>query len=188
MRSKLAPRGSVLLAEQIYRLVNRTRRLLWGTAVRALEGEGESAFTWQVLCVLDRHGPQTQRDLAYLIAQHPAGASRLLDELERDGLIERHADPKDRRKLRVHNTAKGTAKLAACTPVIMNQVDGALLRLSPSERHALRSLLEQVLGEGETTEQPQPLVPEARTSRTQPKTTRRSRGRRDDASSSRARA
>jgi DNA-binding MarR family transcriptional regulator len=135
----------VLLAEELYRLVGRTRRHLWTTAARALEARGESIFTWQVLCYLVRHGPTTQRDLAFANAQHPAGISRLIEELEAEKLVRRSVDARDRRKLLVEATPEGKAWLDAATPDVFGAVDGALAGLTTGQRQALRDLLERLL-------------------------------------------
>lgn len=141
-------KGSVLLAEEIYRLVGRSRRLLWQTAAKCLEERGESIFTWQVVCYLVRNGPTSQRDLAYANAQHPAGISRLVDELEAEGMVKRSPDPDDRRRLLVGATAKGSAWLRKATPHVMTAVDAALGELADDDREDLRALLGRLLSEG----------------------------------------
>ena len=135
------PQKSNLLAEELYRHVNRARRLLWTTAAGCLEEQGESIFTWQVLCTLVRYGAKTQRDLAYATAQHPAGLSRLLDELEAEALISRKPDPADRRKLLVRATAKGKARFEGASPAVWRGVDEVLGVLTAAQRQDLRNLL-----------------------------------------------
>ncbi len=144
-----AAAGSVLLAEEVYRLVGRSRRMLWMAAASRLEARGESIFTWQALCYLVRNGATSQRDLAYANAQHPAGISRLLEELEAEKLIRRAPDPSDRRKLLVQATAKGRARLEAATPDVMDAVDEAMRELSTAQREELRALLEGLLAPSE---------------------------------------
>lgn len=139
--SKQKTRSPSLLAEELYRHMNRARRLLWTAAASCLEEQGENIFTWQVLCTLVRHGAKTQRDLAYATAQHPAGLSRLLDELEADKLIVRKPDPEDRRKLLVSATPKGKARFEAASPPVWRGVDEALGVLTPAQRLELRNLL-----------------------------------------------
>ena len=77
----VAPGENVPVAEEIYRLMGRGRRLLWMALAAELERQGQSIFVWQTVCYLARKGPTSQRDLAYANAQHPAGMSRLLHEL-----------------------------------------------------------------------------------------------------------
>jgi len=139
----------ILLAEEIYRLVGRSRRLLWTAAARCLEARGESIFTWQAVCYLARNGPTSQKDLAYANAQHPAGISRLVEELEDTGLITRSADPNDRRQKLVEATPKGRAWLDSVTPHVMDAVNEAMVGLSLRKREALRGLLTELLGESD---------------------------------------
>lgn len=140
-RKKAGPRSQEILAEELYRHINRTKRLLWTAAAHKLEQGGESIFIWQVLCFLVRNGPQTQRDLAYANAQHPAGLSRLLDELEADGLIVRTVDPKDRRRSLVRATPKGKTRFESASPHVWEAVNEALAPLTPKQRVGLRELL-----------------------------------------------
>ncbi|HVY47745.1 MAG TPA: MarR family winged helix-turn-helix transcriptional regulator [Minicystis sp.] len=143
-----ASASSALLAEELYRLVGRARRLLWQAAARCLEARGESIFTWQTVCYLARNGPTAQKDLAYANAQHPAGISRLVEELEAEGLVTRTADPTDRRRQLVSATPKGKAWLDRTMPVVTSAVDEALAGLDRRDREALRDLLRAMLGEG----------------------------------------
>src|ERR1700753_2387483 len=88
----VAPGENVPVAEEIYRLMGRGRRLLWMALAAELERQGQSIFVWQTVCYLARNGPTSQRDLAYANAQHPAGMSRLLHELEAAGFVRRRTD------------------------------------------------------------------------------------------------
>ena len=92
---------------ELVRLVGQTRRRLWIAAARALAARGESVVAWSLVNRLAELGPLTQRELADASAQHPAGVSRQLDELERKGLTTRGADPSDRRRRVVDLTAAG---------------------------------------------------------------------------------
>ena len=117
-------------------------------AARSLEARGESIFTWQTVCYLVRNGATSQRDLAYANAQHPAGISRLVEELEANGLVKRTEDASDRRRLLVEATPKGRAWLDKMTPSVMADVDEAMRELDKGDRGALRELLERLLKEG----------------------------------------
>jgi len=136
---------SVLLAEELYRLVGRTKKHLWRTAARTLEARGESIFTWPVLCFLVRHGPSVQRDIADGTAQHPAGLSRLVEELEGKKFVRRKVDRSDRRRQLVEVTAKGKAWVDTQTPHVFAAVDQALGGLTDEERQAMRALLLKLL-------------------------------------------
>src|SRR5438105_13979777 len=101
----MAVRPDPTLTEEIGRGIMRVRRLILQEAGRRLEEKGEELLAYQVLNFLDRCGPTTQSQLAAGTGQHPTGLSRLLDEMDRDGLVPRSPDARDRRQARVGTTA-----------------------------------------------------------------------------------
>jgi len=137
----------LLLAEEIHRLVGRTRRRLWLATSRCLEDRGESPFRWHVVCYLVRNGPTTQRDLAYATAQHPAGISRLVEELQEIGFVDLEHDDADRRKLMVHVTSKGKAWFESLASTVNAAALEAMSKLTQTERLELRTHLKKLLDE-----------------------------------------
>ena len=131
-------------------LVARTRTLLWRVAARGLEQAGESMHVYRVLGQLTKGGPTTQRDLADATAQHPAGVSRLLDELERSGDVQRRRDATDRRRLIVEATAKGKRRYGRMRPQVSASMEQVMSGLRPAERVTLQRLLEKVLAASAT--------------------------------------
>jgi len=65
---------------------------------------GISRAQWTVLVRLQRYEGLKQSELAEMLELQPISLTRLLDRLERNGLIERRADPNDRRANRLHLT------------------------------------------------------------------------------------
>jgi DNA-binding MarR family transcriptional regulator len=133
------------LSEEIYRLIGRSRRLLWMASARSLEARGESVFTWQVICYLTTHGPTVQQDLAMATAQDPAGLSRVLDDLEARKLVRRGPHPDDRRRLVVEATKRGATWYRTAAPTVLAAVDEAMAALDAKQRKALRDLLRALL-------------------------------------------
>jgi DNA-binding MarR family transcriptional regulator len=68
----------------------------------------------------------------------------LLDGLEKDGLIQRQADPSDRRIIRVNLTDAGRAFLEKITPTYAQWLTDIVGPLSEEERRHLVTLLEKV--------------------------------------------
>ena len=130
---------------ELVRLVGQTRRRLWIAAARALAARGESVVAWSLVNRLAELGPLTQRELADASAQHPAGVSRQLDELERKGLTTRGADPSDRRRRVVDLTAAGQRWHRQLRPLVDRATTPVLAVLRPSERRALAKLLREVV-------------------------------------------
>jgi DNA-binding MarR family transcriptional regulator len=94
-----------------------------------------------VLAHLTREGATAQCDLAMALGQHPAWVSRLVDELEAEGVVRRRRDAHDRRKLRVEVTVSGRARYEARRPEVNEAVEHVLEPLDPAEREELRALL-----------------------------------------------
>ncbi len=133
------------LSEEIYRLIGRSRRLLWMASARSLEARDESVFTWQVLCYLVHNGPTVQQDLAAATAQDPAGMSRVLDDLEARKLVRRGPHPDDRRRSLVEPTKKGLGWYRTAAPTVLTAVDEAMGALTERQRRSLRDLLRVLL-------------------------------------------
>lgn len=145
----LSPKRGVSneLTAELGMLISKSRKMIWSTAARRLEIAGESMLTFNLLGHLVRAGATTQRELANATAQHPAGISRLLEDLETQKLVRRRRDTKDRRKVYVEASTKGRASFNAMFPRVVLAVDQALAPLSMGERRTLRSLLHKLVGE-----------------------------------------
>ena len=133
------------VSADIVRLVGQVRRRLWIAAARSLAARGESIVAWSLVNRLAELGPLTQRELADASAQHPAGVSRQLDELERKGLTSRGTDASDRRRRRVELTAAGVRWFRQTRPLVDQATAPVLAVLRPAERRVLFSLLRKVV-------------------------------------------
>ncbi|HSP20133.1 MAG TPA: MarR family transcriptional regulator [Myxococcaceae bacterium] len=145
---------------ELVRLVGQTRRRLWIAAARALAARGESVVAWSLVNRLAELGPLTQRELADASAQHPAGVSRQLGELERKGLTSRGADPGDRRRRVVQLTSAGQRWVRQLRPVVDRATAPVLAVLRPSERRMLSGLLRRVAQQPESFSGPRRLAAE----------------------------
>jgi DNA-binding MarR family transcriptional regulator len=132
------------LASELGTLIFRTRRRVWNAVANGIAAQGASIFSWQLLLHVVRCGGGTQRELAELTAQHPAGVSRALEELEAQGLVRRRRDERDRRKVRVEATPLGEAHYRRIFPGTVRDMDAALRPLSHAERVQLRALLRRI--------------------------------------------
>jgi DNA-binding MarR family transcriptional regulator len=133
------------LLQDIGRLIPRVRRSIWAGATHRLEARGETMLAWQVLGGVRRTGPSTQRELAEAVSQHPAGVCRLLDDLEKRGLVTRTRDTGDRRRMIVRVTAAGRRRWQTLLPEVVRSVEKTVSPLSDAERRSLRDLLRKVV-------------------------------------------
>jgi DNA-binding MarR family transcriptional regulator len=128
-------------------LIIRCRRLLYSAAARRLEEMGESMHLYRLLAELARNGPAPQRELAAATAQHPAAVSRLVDEMESQGLIRRRRGRRDRRQIIVAITARGRSRFRAARPVALAAVSETMAPLSARDQRKLAALLGKLLAE-----------------------------------------
>jgi len=105
-----------------------------------------------LLSTLHRIGPMPAARLAQAERLQPQSLSRLIAQLERDGLIRRHPGPEDRRTLILEITAAGRQVLSRDMAARRAWLEGAMRRvLVPGERemlaHAAVAML-RLAGEG----------------------------------------
>lgn len=92
-------------------LLNDLGRLLRTEADRRAKVHGMTRAQWGILLWLEREPGLSQRELAEMLEVEPITVARLVDRLERSGMVERRADGTDRRVWRLHNTAAATPVL-----------------------------------------------------------------------------
>lgn len=101
----MARSDSLEVATALHRAAIRLLR-----AVRAADDEtGVSAPKLSALSVLTFGGPQSLTGLARAEQVTPATMSKLVSDLQTDGLVAKRVDREDRRGLRIEVTAKGRA-------------------------------------------------------------------------------
>jgi DNA-binding MarR family transcriptional regulator len=96
---------------------------------------------FDLLANLEREDGQTLAALSRRMLVTAGNLTGLVDRAERDGVVERRADPRDRRLSRVFLTAKGRALVTDLLPVHADHVGALLAPLEPNERRELRRLL-----------------------------------------------
>jgi len=88
-------------------------RVVLGRLVRRLRAEHRFPLTHAtVLGRLDREGAQGTSDLAVAERVRPQSMAQIVADLQADGLIERHADPGDRRRMLIELTDQGREALS----------------------------------------------------------------------------
>ena len=90
-------------------------RLLKTYADQRARQFGISRAQWAVLIRIERTEGLKQSELAELLDLQPISLTRLLDRLADNGLIERRADPNDRRANRLYLTAAAKPLLTRLT-------------------------------------------------------------------------
>jgi DNA-binding MarR family transcriptional regulator len=127
-------------------LMMQAWRVIQDEIEAAVSAHGETVVTFRPLAMVVRFGPQTQQDLARLTAQHPAGVSRIVDDLEGRGLVRRVRGAHDRRTIRVEPTAAGRALFNRVDPDAIRALDRALAPLGERDRAAFHRALRKIVG------------------------------------------
>jgi DNA-binding MarR family transcriptional regulator len=133
------------LATRLRLGITRTARRL-----RQEAGSGLSPTLTSALATIARHGPLTPSELAERERVQRPTATRLLARLEEPGLVERTADPTDRRSSLVAVSPAGLALLAEARTRKDAYLARRLRALSSEERATLRrasEILEAMLDE-----------------------------------------
>ena len=96
---------------------------------------------FQLLGLLDDHGPMGQRELGQAMATDPSILVTLLNPLEADGFIARTRDPADRRRHVVTLTAAGKRQLDRAAEAQREAENAIFAGLTADQRDQLRDLL-----------------------------------------------
>lgn len=116
----------------------------------ALRAEGlPSLEVYDVLLALEDAPEQRMRmvDLAEAVIYSPSGLTRLIDRMEKQGLVARHACPRDRRAIHVALTPQGLAAREGAWPQYAKLIQKHFGQyLSDGEAQGVASALQKVIG------------------------------------------
>ena len=108
---------------------------------RRAVGLGVTRAQWKVLFRLARHPGMRQIDLADMLEIEPITLSRIVDRLEEGGLVERVADPSDRRAWRLHVTARAQPLIAKLRSIADDLIADAFAGIDPKDIEITRHVL-----------------------------------------------
>ena len=111
---------------------------------RRAVGMGVTRAQWKVLFRLSRRPGLRQIELADMLDIEPITLSRIVDRLEEAGLVERVADPADRRAWRLHVTAQAQPLVVKLRAVADEMIADAFAGIDPKEIEITRAVLGRV--------------------------------------------
>lgn len=132
------------MSETIGFLLNDTARLFRRAFNARTRDSGITALQWRLITYLRRHEGIRQGPLADLIEVEPITLSRMIDRLVEAELVERRADPADRRAWRLHLTPRAGELLGGMREMADALTDEATEGLTEAERTQLIALVERV--------------------------------------------
>ena len=127
--------------ESVGYLVRRLYTLLLSRFEAALAHEHFTLTQWIVLARLHEGRAHTASDIAHDLGHDTGALTRVIDQLERRGLIARRRSQRDRRVVQLELTQAGHAMAQALLPVIVDQTNDALAPLTSAEFSRLREYL-----------------------------------------------
>lgn len=132
------------MSETIGFLLNDSARLFRRAFNARTRDTGITALQWRLITYLRRHEGIRQGPLAELIEVEPITLSRMIDRLVEADLVERRADPTDRRAWLLYLTPRTGDLLNAMRADIDAMTAEATEGLSAAERDQLIALVERV--------------------------------------------
>ncbi|WP_442542654.1 MarR family winged helix-turn-helix transcriptional regulator [Arthrobacter sp. KN11-1C] len=132
------------LAGEIEFLTARARATGAARANKLLEPLGLKVRSYSVLSLSCSGLSPTQRELADFLSLDPSQIVPLVDQLETRGLVERRADPQDRRSKVIAGTPAGHELYRKARRATAQGESVALDQLSPAEQETLRQLLARI--------------------------------------------
>lgn len=116
---------------------------------RWLQGELKRAGTTparaRLLLALQSEGPCRLSDISTLLDVTPRNVTKLVDGLEREGLVSRHPHPTDRRALLVRLTGEGAAVCKESCLANAEALTRLYAELSPLDRAHFARILKRLL-------------------------------------------
>ncbi len=107
-------------------------------------GMGVTRAQWKVLFRLERQPGLRQIELADMLDIEPITLSRIVDRLEEAQLVERVADPADRRAWRLHVTARSQPLIEKLRAVADEMIAEAFAGIDPEDIAITRAVLSRV--------------------------------------------
>jgi MarR family transcriptional regulator, transcriptional regulator for hemolysin len=108
---------------------------------RRAVGLGVTRAQWKVLFRLERQPGLRQIELADMLDIEPITLSRIVDRLEEGGLVQRVADPADRRAWRLHVTARAQPLIAKLRDIADEMIAEAFAGIDPKHIEITRQVL-----------------------------------------------
>jgi DNA-binding MarR family transcriptional regulator len=132
-------------AESIGYLLKLAHALMHDAAAAAFEGHDLSFMQWLVLVKL-REGASTPSELCQIMWHDTGALTRLLDQLEQRGYVERQRSTEDRRVVQLQVTAAGKRKTTDLMPLVIDRLNTALGDFSKAEFDQFMRLLQKLIG------------------------------------------
>ena len=127
-------------------MVNRLTARMNQRWLRELRPYGLTVPRWQVLSILSAVDGARVGQIADMSGQEQPVVSRLIDQMQRDDLVERRKSERDSRVTEVWLLPAGRELLDQLGPAALTYIDEMTAPLTPQEQAALMSALGKLMG------------------------------------------
>jgi MarR family 2-MHQ and catechol resistance regulon transcriptional repressor len=117
---------------------------------RQLSDAGLTASQFGVLEALLHLGPLNQKALGEKLLKSGGNITLVIDNLEKNGWVERHQDPEDRRCMLIHLTPEGEKFISSYFPKHLERIISEFDVLSDSELEELANICKKLGLQGDT--------------------------------------
>jgi len=132
------------LQESIGYLIKRTHRLMLERVQERFASHGYTFQQWVVLMNLRDGLARTIADLSRTLSHDSGAMTRLIDQLEQRGLIERRRSAEDRRVVELYITPAGVRDLEAMIPISVGLLNDLLDGFTREEVKQLKGMLRRI--------------------------------------------
>ncbi len=132
------------LANYLPYLLNRSGSRIAASFTQAVREHGITLSAWRVLAALNHADGQRVGQLAEMTSIEVSTLSRLLDQMQARGLIERRRPDDDARTVTAHLTPAGRETTLAIIPIAHHYEKVALEGFSAEEAATLRLMLKRL--------------------------------------------
>ena len=137
------PPAEVLALDTFIKLL-RAEESLGAALARGTAATGLTPTQFAVLEALFHLGPLCQRDLGHKLLKSSGNVTLVLDNLEREGLVQRQRSTSDRRYVAVHLTDAGRERITRVFPAHAAAVTALFSALSEDEQRELGRLCKKL--------------------------------------------
>ncbi|MFC5451530.1 MarR family winged helix-turn-helix transcriptional regulator [Paenibacillus aestuarii] len=137
--------GSKLkLQDSVGYLIVNTGRKLTLNLTQLFQTHNLTSEQWSLLMSLHNEEGISQKELAERTEKDPANVTRILDQLERKGLVRRVTNPEDRRSFNMFVTESGREAALELMPVEAQFVQEILVDIPQAEIEAFKAFMLKV--------------------------------------------
>jgi DNA-binding MarR family transcriptional regulator len=133
-----------IIEESLGFIISRTNQKLSNYLTRKFKSYDITPEQWGLLNRLWEKDGISQKELSEISIKDQTTVTRILDKLERKGLIKRQTSPDDRRSFLIFLTDTGRSLESKLVPIAYEVLDEALQGLSEEEIKQMKLLLNKI--------------------------------------------